>query len=85
MNVSPLLKSQMYYPLLLMKTDGTQLDKTQLDKTQLVKRDGSPSVRYSRVLLGTESCLNMLHLSLSLVLMKTVKKVQPFVKLLRKQ
>ena len=69
MNVSPLLKSQMYYPLLLMKTDGTQLDKTQLDK-----RDGNPSVRYSRVLLGTESCLNMLHLSLSLVLMKTVKK-----------
>ena len=69
MNMSPLLKSQMYYPLHLMKTDGTQLDKTQLDK-----RDRNPSVRYSRVLLGTESCLNMLHLSLSLVLLKTVKK-----------
>ena len=49
MNVSPLLKSQMYYPLLLMKMDGTELDKgCEITKTGVIWEREPVSALFTR-------------------------------------
>ena len=68
----PPLKSQMYYPTPLMKMDGTENDwGCEITKTGLIWERGI-WLHYPRVLRGTESCSNILHLSLILALLKTV-------------
>ena len=78
----PPLKSQMYYPTPRMKMDGTENDwGCEITKTGVIWERGI-WLHYPRVLRGTESCSNILHLSLSLALLKTVNT---FVESLRKQ
>ena len=49
MNVGPLLKSQMYYPLLLMKMDGTELDKgCEITKTGVIWEREPVSALFTR-------------------------------------
>lgn len=74
MNVSPLLKSQIYYPLLLMKMDGTELDKgCEITKTGVIWEREPVSALFTRF-TWNRKLLKYAALSLSLVLLKTVKK-----------
>lgn len=85
MNVSPLLKSQMYYPLLLMKMDGTELDKgCEIIKTGVIWEREPVSALFTRF-TWNRKLLKYAAPKFESGADKDSKEVQPFVKLLRKQ
>lgn len=85
MNVSPLLKSQMYYPLLLMKMDGTELDKgCEITKTGVIWEREPVSALFTRF-TWNRKLLKYAAPKFESGADKDSKEVQPFVKLLRKQ
>ena len=85
MNVSPLLKSQMYYPLLLMKMDGTELDKgCEINKTGVIWEREPVSALFTRF-TWNRKLLKYAAPKFESGADEDGKKVQPFAKVLRKQ
>lgn len=85
MNVSPLLKSQMYYPLLLMKMDGTELDKgCEITKTGVIWEREPVSALFTRF-TWNRKLLKYAAPKFESGAVKDGEEVQPLVKLLRKQ
>ena len=85
MNVSPLLKSKMYYPLLLMKMDGTELDKgCEITKTGVIWEREPVSALFTRF-TWNRKLLKYAAPKFESGAVKDGKEVQRFAKLLRKQ